>query len=33
MIIAGAALIMLVLDRFPILVWLGACCSAGSQAT
>ena len=24
MIIAGAALIMLVLDRFPILVWLGA---------
>ena len=24
MIIAGAALIMLVLDRFPILIWLGA---------
>ena len=24
MIIAGAALIMMVLDRFPILVWLGA---------
>ncbi len=24
MIIAGAALIMMVLDRFPILIWLGA---------
>jgi len=32
MIIAGAALIMMILDRIAILVWLGAHCWAGSEA-